>query len=1056
MPNFALLARKYAPWILVALLSVGLRPSALAQASSASLTVGIADTTGAVIPDAGVVIRNMDTNQEQRSVSGKSGSANFSFLKPGHYALTVSKETFADIAVSNILLNVGDQRQLQVVLKVGSASQTVNVDGSGLTINTTDASVSTVIDRNFVENMPLNGRSFQNLLTLAPGVSLVSTSAGLGNGVGYSGDIVVNGQRTESNYFTVDGVSANAGAISGGGQGAGPSGNLPAFTALGTTQGLVSIDALQEFRSNTSTYSAEYGRSPGGQFSFSTRSGSNALHGSAFDFLRNDALDANNWFNDFYRYPKGKERQNDFGVSLGGPVVVPGLYDGKNKTFFFFSYEGLRLSSPQAATQVPVPEDALRLGAPSALQPLLNAFPVVNGGSDGLNDGFGYYIESASYPSSLNSTSIRLDHTIGNGLTVFVRYADTPSNSSTYSAAIEDSTHNRTQSATLGATYALTHHQSNDFRFNFTRSTGASASASTGLGGATPFDLGSIPGPNGSAFPTENSELFVGFNFGDHANFTFSSFPTTQDQFNFTDTHNWTVGRNNIKVGLDWRRISTSLFSETPVEELIFRKESQILQNGPAQAFVRTYGNPKDNEPVYTEFSSFLQDEWRVKPRLSISLGIRWDLAPAPTNSNGPVPYTITQVTNLATTQLAPQGTPLWKTDWSGFAPRVGFAYQTIPGSNHNTVMRAGFGAFYDPGNSQGSAGYNGIGFTSSATVAGASFPLTSAQLTLPPPSIASPYNTYVYGYDPNLRLPYSFQYNAAVEQALSKGSSLTVGYVGSGARKLLTTFQVSPGAIGNPYFSPSATLVLTQGRASSSYNSLQVKYQTDLTHHVQALVSYTWSHSIDDASSNFGIDYLLRASSDFDIRQNLQAAVTYLTPRVTSSFRLMQLLNDWGVDFRFQARTAVPVDAIGNQELSPGTGTYLQYQPNLVSGQPLYLYGGNYPGGRVINFAAFATAPDGVQGDLPRNYARGFGLLQLDAAVRRDIPIHDQLHVQFRAEAFNIFNHPMFGPIYNYLSYGPTQFGTAYNTLNSIGNLNSLYQVGGPRSLQLSAKLQF
>jgi hypothetical protein len=413
-------------------------------------------------------------------------------------------------------------------------------------------------------------------------------------------------------------------------------------------------------------------------------------------------------------------------------------------------------------------------------------------------------------------------------------------------------------------------------------------------------------------------------------------------------------------------------------------------------------------------------------------------------------------VNDLATTLLAPRGTPLWKTDWLGFAPRVGVAFQTNPGSQHDTVVRAGFGVFFDPGNSQGSAGYNGIGFSSSSEVPSASFPLTSAQLTLPAPSIDPPYNGYIFGFDPNLRLPYSFQYNLAVEQTFSRHDSLTLGYVGSNARKLLTTFQTSPAAVGNLNFSPDATLELTRGRASSSYNSLQLKYQSDSSRRLQTLISYTYSHSIDNASSNFGIDYLLRASSDFDMRHNLQAAITYLPPRMTFRIPVASVLRDWGFDFRFQARTTLPVDVVGSQELDPGTGTYLQYQPNLVSGQPLYLHGAGYPGRRILNYNAFAAAPNGVQGNLPRNYGRGFGLVQLDTAIRRDIPIHDRFHLQFRAEAFNVFNHPMFGPIYSALSYGPTLFGTAYNTLNAVGNLDSLYQVGGPRSLQISLRASF
>jgi len=318
MPKFAAHARKYGPWIMVALLSLSLQPCVLADASSATLTVNISDTTGAVIPDANVVIHNMATNQQQRATSGKSGNATFSFLKPGHYALTVSKDNFSAISVDNILLNVGDEKQLQLVLKVGSTAQAVTVDGSGSTINTTDGSVSTMIDRKFVENTPLNGRSFQSLILLTPGAVTTSPQR---TSTTATGEFSVNGQRTESNYYTVDGVNAPSG-ISASTSGAGLSGSLAASTALGTTQALVSVDALQEFRVESSTYSAEYGRNPGAQFSMVTRSGTNDWHGTVFDYFRNEVLDANSWFNDNTVPPtrKPRERQNDFGGVLGGPI----------------------------------------------------------------------------------------------------------------------------------------------------------------------------------------------------------------------------------------------------------------------------------------------------------------------------------------------------------------------------------------------------------------------------------------------------------------------------------------------------------------------------------------------------------------------------------------------------------------------------------------------------------------------------------------------------------------------------------------------------------------
>src|SRR3984885_4066354 len=312
MSYFGLLARRFAPWTLMILLSVDLKPYAIAQVSSASLTLAIADSSGAVVREAEVVLRNVDTNQEQNSTSNTSGGTTFPFLKPGVYSAVVSKPGFSDVAVNNIRLNVGDQKQLNLVLKIGSAETSVTVDGSGLTINTTDGSVSTVIDQKFVANIPLNGRSFQDLISMTPGV-VTATPQSAGTSPGSNGDFSVNGQRTESNYYTVDGVAANVSAGPSTGSGYGAAGVVAATSALGTTQSLLSVDDLQEFRVESSSYSAEYGRSPGGQLTFVTRSGTNDFHGSAYDYLRNGWFDANDWFNDELGQPKEGLHQNDFG-----------------------------------------------------------------------------------------------------------------------------------------------------------------------------------------------------------------------------------------------------------------------------------------------------------------------------------------------------------------------------------------------------------------------------------------------------------------------------------------------------------------------------------------------------------------------------------------------------------------------------------------------------------------------------------------------------------------------------------------------------------------------
>jgi hypothetical protein len=1053
MPRFKTLFSRYFLWLFVALFSLVQQPTVLAQSSSASLTVSITDTTGAVIPDASVVIRNTDTNQEQRSTSGKSGSTSFSFLKPSHYALFVSKQSFADIAINNITLNVGDDKHLQLILKVGSAQQNITVDGGGLTINTTDGSVSTIVDHTFVSAIPLNGRSFQDLLTLAPGVTQVPVNSQGGDGIGYSGEIVVNGQRTEANYFTVDGVSVNTGVQPGNAPGsAGFAGSVAGETALGSTQSLASIDDLQEFRATTSSYSAEYGRTPGGQFSFTTRSGTKDLHATAYDYLRNDAMDASNWFNNYLNQPKGRERQNDFGGTFGGPVVLPRLYSGRDRTFFFFSYEGLRLDSPQPATKMEVPDQSLRQNAPTAVQQALNAFPLPNAGEDGQNDGLAYYIQTISYPAKLDSTSVRIDHHISNNWNIFGRWSYTPSSNTTYSSAVRSATSTTLQTATLGSTNTFGAHHSNDFRFNFTQNGANISSHSTSIGGAQPFDQSTLPGFENSA----TGSFDFAFGYGLYPALDLSTNRTTQRQLNITDTYDWQVGHHNFRVGVDWRRLATTYVPTSPLEGVYYFSPGEVLADS---ALFGEAANQQSNvKPIYLNFSSFIQDEWAVNSRLALSLGLRWDVNPAPGYASGTPPYTLNQVTNLSTSALAPAGTPLWATDWHGFAPRLGLAYKAHQQPGHETVIRAGGGLFYDLGSTLGSGGLVGIGFISFAEYTNVSFPFPASQVNLLPPSVAPPYQGgIVYAFDPHLVLPYTEQYNLSVEQALTANQTLTISYVGSAGRKLLSNFMYYPSTLGNSNFESSTPAYVTRNAASSGYNSLQVKYQRTVMRGLQALGSYTWAHSIDDASQNALLDYLLKADSDFDVRQQFQAALTYSFPSLSRRSLWSLLENGWGTDLRFQSRSALPVNILNTAVINPSTGISTVFQPNFVPNQPLYLRGSSYPGKKIINFAAFTAAAPYVQGNVPRNAARGFDAVQADFAVHRTFAIHDKFSLQLRGEAFNLLNHPQFGAIYNSLSDGSSLFGYAYNTVNSqLGGLNPLYQIGGPRSLQVMLRATF
>jgi hypothetical protein len=328
-----------------------------------------------------------------------------------------------------------------------------------------------------------------------------------------------------------------------------------------------------------------------------------------------------------------------------------------------------------------------------------------------------------------------------------------------------------------------------------------------------------------------------------------------------------------------------------------------------------------------------------------------------------------------------------------------------------------------------------------------------------PPPTS----NQSVYGFYPHLQLPYTLQWNVSMEQALGKSQAFTVSYVGSHASRLLQRNQVS--APSNPQLT---SFLFVENGLTSDYNSLQVQFRRRLSWRLTALASYTWSHCIDYGSENYNFAYQ-RGNCDFDVRHNLSAAFSYDLPNIGNNGFVNAVFHHWGLDDRFTARTAFPVTLIGNELVQPNGQIYdggLSFVPN----QPVYLYGANCasvlqglgdlqpgqgcPGGRAINPNAFTAVNSGL-GDTPRNFARVFGDWQMDLAVRRDFPIHERLKLQFRAEAFNIFNHPNFGTIYPY--FGAPNFGQATATLaSSLGILSPLYQQGGSRSMQFALKLIF
>jgi hypothetical protein len=1032
-----------------------LPPFMLAQSTSATISGGVTDPTGKFILNADVEIANDATGVIYSARTNNSGMYLVPILPPGHYHVQVAKPGFKTIIKADVILNVQSALALNFILPVGATSESVTIDAASPPINTTDGSVSTVVDRHFVENMPLNGRSLQSLISLAPGV--VQTPIPYGSSPGNSGEFSINGQRTESNYYTVDGVSANLGVGNQGTFSAGSAGLTPIQTALGTTQTLASIDALQEFRINTSSYSAEYGRTPGGQISLQTRSGTDAVHGTLFDYFRNDALDANNWFNDntVPETPKTAERQNDFGGTFGGPIILPHLYDGHRKSFFFYSYEGLRLTVPTPAETIQVPDSDLRQTTASGLQPFINAFPVANGLPVPGVDGLAYFTGAFSLPSSINTQSVRFDQSIGARTHIFGRYND--SSSSTESRSSTDlsqltSAQSILRSVTSGLTRSFGSNAFNDVRFNYSWTANKSDASIDGFGGAAPATLGVFL-PNS---PASYSQFAAFIFLGATPSVDLANLNQTQTQINVIDTQQATFGRHSLKFGVDYRHLNSTSFTNQLFAVLTYASTEQLQNNSTNTAQMSTSGVVPP-EPIYQNFSAFFEDAWKALSSTTLSYGIRWDLDPPPANGNGRIPPVLDQVNNLAIAQIAPYGTPEWNTYYAGIAPRFGLASQLHNTPGRETVLRVGVGNFFDTGNTLASLGFPYLGFGSKQSYSGLSLPFPSSAYILPAPSIAAPYNQTVVGYERDLKLPYTLEWNVSIEQAVGASRSFTLGYIGAAGRRLLNAQFYNPKSI-NPAFSAgNGAYVITNG-TWSNYDSLQAQFNQRLLHGFQLLASMTWSHSIDNRSTSF-INYqpLLKADSDFDIRENFQIAATYNVPTPPGDRTVQAFAGGWAFDLRAFSRTAPPVDVYGSSYIA-ADGTQEYARPNLVPGVPLYVYGSrsSIPGGRQFNFAAF-QAVTGTQGDAPRNLLHGFDATELDAALRRDFAIHDEVHVQFRAEAFNILNHPNFGSIYNNLTYGPSQFGLAYNTLNvALKNQSALYEQGGPRSLQLALKLLF
>jgi len=1006
--------------ILILLLVVGTVQS-WAQLETGSIMGVVQDKTGAVVPGANVTVTNTKTNRTWKATTGAVGEYSVTGLPVGPYKVQVDHKGFKTGEVSNIFLHTSDTPRVNVTLAVGTEAETVNVRAQALSIDTTSSNSGGTVDQTSVENLPLNGRDFTSLISLVPGA--VTT--------GQFGQNSLGGFATDMAGVNVllDGTDAtriDTNAVS---------------TQLGRQQSRISrasVDSIQEFKVISGVYSAEYGRSSGDIVDVITKSGGNTIHGTGFEYFRNNAMDAKNYFSS----KTVPLHMNQFGGNLSGPIK-------KDKLFYFVNYEGVRQSVglPQ---KVAVMTAATRALAVPSMAPVMAAIPLPNlpgpvvfpnpGGSPIVRNDLAWYQGNLVNTLREDTGSIKLDYDATQKDTFNLRYNIADSFTSTQygfaTGQVSPST-GRNHLLKLGWTHVFSPTLLNQFSAALNRP----QTDSLGGGGNFPiFQCSSFWGCDN----TNNFETAPGP--------ALFSNRRPQHSFEYVDTLSWIKGIHTIHMGADIRHNVTHDALD-PQYFLSYANEHDFLNNAGIQ--LDTLGHTMVGVSN-TNYAYFIQDDIHVTPRLTVNVGLRYEYNSVLQGS---------QIGNfdVATLSLLPKGAPLYNADRNDFAPRLGFSWD--PWGTGKTVIRGGAGIFYSPlltgaalslaGNYQQSFSVNVIdllyGTRTCTPALNIAYPLPA---TLPTCSPALPAS--VNALDQNMRDTYSPHWSLGIQHQLARDTILEMTYVGNRGIKLpagaayageelnYSPFAFYPNQLSNNY----GNIRRLGNFLSSNYNALQVSLRRHVGHGLNIDANYTWSHELDDAvniltgafqdSHNPQMDY---ASGDIDVRHNFTVGMVYDMPE--AGFLPKKLASGWQVSSIVQARSGLPV----NIALSAPFLGIDQLRPNLVPGASLTPTNYSAPYNQ-FNTAAFSTPAWGAYGDTPRNYGRGPGFVQMDMSLAKTTKLTERLGLQFRGDLFNIFNHPNFSNPSGYLN--DVNFGKSTTT---IGNLVG---TGTSRQAQLSVKLVF
>ncbi len=1005
----------------------------LAQ-STANLTGTVTDPTGAVVPNAAISIRQLATGTERDTTSDGSGAFNAPSLQPGDYTITVIAPGFSKFSVPRLTLEVNANARIDAKLGLQSAGETIQVESGGAAvIEATTPTVGQVIDRETVQQIPLNGRHFLDLTNLTPGTvvppnngSLTAPSRGLG-----ANSFVTAGNREDTNNFQINGINLND-----------------------MTQSQItfqpSINTTSEFKIINSTFSAEFGRSSGAIVNVSTRSGTNAFHGEGFDYLRNNYFDARNFFN---RAP-GRQNQlnrHNFGGAFSGPVF-------KDRTFFFLSYEGLRQKQAILLTSN-VPTMAQRAAfATSPAGPqwaqIINLLPI---GAETTTNGVTTAVATGSSPGPVKTDQFSGDlfHNITKVDTLHLYYAwqqdarTEPNLQGNNVSAFGDHRTAHRQIGTINEIHVFSPSVVNEARIGFNRiaisfnANYLAASSTYGISNGVSAPLG-IP---------QISVTDLNLNFGGPSGFPQGRFVTTGV---FSDTLNYLVGKHSIKIGGEFRRFEGNNFSETP-GTINFTTTANFI-NGLANTFSGNASNVV-SRIFDSAAAGFLQDNWKVTPRLTAELGVRFEW-------NGTFSEGAHRFVNfLPATDTLQQVNQPYNQNYN-FDPRLGFTFDAF--GTGKTVLRGGFGILADQPNEGVVSGLTGNPPNSTpVSLTGGNLPIGTLY-TRAAVSGLSPAST-----NPNYRNAYTESYNLNVQQDVGFGTVLQVGYIGSGGRHLRIplnlnqfTYPVGTTAV-RPFptlsaasaFRPNAALgnISQVNFASmSSYNALWVTARKSLRGGVELNTSYTLAKSLDDNSlSGNGVQNSTNPAgdygrSDFDTRHHFVFSGIWNLPFHGNRFK-----EGWLLANITQAQSGNPLNVTTSNTSFTGSGNI---RPTVLgaysTSRGAILPSGNIP---FINAAVCTTPTAGCSfytqsfgfGNLSRNALRGPDFSDVDLSLQKTTRLAESVALVLRLDSFDLLNHVNFANP-NLTASTTGTFGQINATRNQVGD------AGSSRQLQFAGKITF